>query len=86
MQIEKTQISENGRIVIPAAFRKAMGLKPGETVVMRMEEKKLYIQSQRQAIEQAQALVRKHISPGRRLSDELIAERRSEVKRELRRA
>lgn len=85
MPVETTQISENGRIVIPAAYRKAMGLKGGEMVTIRLDEDGLHIQSQAQAIKRAQAIVRKYVSADRKLSDELIAERRLEAKREARR-
>jgi antitoxin PrlF len=85
MAIETAQIGENGRIVIPAAYRKAMGLKPGEVVTIRMDEDGLHIQSKDQAIKRAQAAVSKYVSPGRSLSEELIAERRLEAKRESKR-
>jgi AbrB family looped-hinge helix DNA binding protein len=85
MPVETAQISENGRIVIPAAYRKAMGLKGGEVVTIRMDEDGLHIQSQAQAVKRAQAIVRKYVSADRSLSDELIAERRLEAKREARR-
>jgi AbrB family looped-hinge helix DNA binding protein len=85
MPEETAQISENGRIVIPAAYRKAMGLKGGEVVTIRMDEDGLHIQSQAQAIKRAQAIVRKYVSADRSLSDELIAERQLEAKREAKR-
>lgn len=81
-QIEKIQMSDNGRIVIPASFRKAMGLKPGETLTARMDGNGIYIQSRRQALDRLRALVRKHVGEGRSLADELIAERRQEAARE----
>jgi AbrB family looped-hinge helix DNA binding protein len=82
MSVETAQISENGRIVIPASYRKAMGLKGGEVLTIRMDEDGLHIQSQRQALLRAQAAVRKFVSADRSLVDELIAERRLEAKRE----
>jgi len=82
MQVEKAQLGENGRIVIPAAFRKALGLKGGEVLTMRMDEDGLHIQTKRQALLKARALVRQHIDKNRSLSDELIAERRLEANRE----
>ncbi|HSY67708.1 MAG TPA: AbrB/MazE/SpoVT family DNA-binding domain-containing protein [Edaphobacter sp.] len=85
MATETTQIGENGRIVIPAAYRKAMGLKAGETVMIRMDEDGLHIQSKEQAIKRAQAAVRKYVGPDRSLSEELITERRLEAKREAKR-
>ena len=85
MSVETAQISENGRIVIPASYRKAMGLKGGEVLTIRMDEEGLHIQSQRQALLRAQAAVRKFVSADRSLVDELIAERRLEAKRETER-
>jgi AbrB family looped-hinge helix DNA binding protein len=85
MTVETTQIGENGRIVIPAAYRKAMGLKAGETVTIRMDEEGLHIQSREQTIKRAQAAIRKYVSPDRSMSEELIAERRLEAKREAKR-
>ena len=82
MQLEKAQLGENGRIVIPSAFRKALGLKGGEVLTMRLDEDGLHIQTKRQALIKARAIVREHISADRSLSDELIAERRLEAKRE----
>ena len=82
MAVERAQMSENGRIVIPAAFRKAMGLKGGQVVTMRLDEEGLHIQSRAQAIKHAQAVVRKYVPEGVSLVDDLIAERRREAKRE----
>lgn len=82
MTIERAQVSENGRIVIPVAFRKAMGLKGGESVTLSLDEHGLHIQTQRQRIARAQAMVREFVGPERSLADELIAERRLEAKRE----
>lgn len=82
MQVEKAQLGENGRIVIPAAFRKALGLKGGDVLTMRIDEDGLHIQTKRQALLRSRSIVRAHISADRRLSDELIAERRLESKRE----
>ena len=75
----KTRISIGGRLVIPAAYRKALGLKPGDEVVLVLEEGEIRVISQRQAIARAQALVRRYIPKGRDLSGELIRERREEI-------
>ena len=79
---EMTRMSENGRIVIPAPIREAMGLRAGDTLEVSLEEDGLRLRTQRQMIARAQAMVRKMFGPGRSLSDELIAERRLEAKRE----
>ena len=78
----RTRVNENGRVVIPAMFRKAMGIKVGDEVVLRMEDNELRILTLKRRIERAQQLVRQHVKPGTSLVDELIAERREAAKRE----
>jgi AbrB family looped-hinge helix DNA binding protein len=72
---ERVCVSEGGRIVIPARFRKALGLSPGDDVVVRLDGDELRIVSVGAGIARAQAIMRKH-SGGRPLVDEFIAERR----------
>jgi AbrB family looped-hinge helix DNA binding protein len=81
-QEARARVNENGRVVIPAAFRKAMGIKVGDEVVLRIEDNELRILTLKQRIERAQRLVRQHVKPGTSLVDELIADRREAAKRE----
>ena len=76
------RVNENGRVVIPAPYRKALGIKAGDEVILRMEDDELRITTMRRRIEHAQRLVRKYVKPGTFLVDELIAERREAAKRE----
>jgi AbrB family looped-hinge helix DNA binding protein len=78
----RVKINDNGRVVIPASIREALGVKAGDDLVMRMEGDELRITSQRQRILKAQRLIRDHVEASRSLSDELIAERREAAKRE----
>jgi AbrB family looped-hinge helix DNA binding protein len=84
MKIEgiQTRINENGRIVVPAVIRKAMGLKLGDSVVMSLEDGVLRIEPQKARIRRVQQSLRELIPADRVLSDELIAERREEARRE----
>ena len=82
MDVEWAQISKNGRIVVPVAYRKAMGLKGGERLALSLDREGLHIQSQRQMLERAQATVKELFGPGHSPSAELLAERRLEAKRE----
>jgi AbrB family looped-hinge helix DNA binding protein len=82
MSVETTRMSENGRVLIPATYRKELGFQPGETLTLRIDESGLHIQSRRQAILRVRENMKKYIKPGRSVSDELIAERRLEAKRE----
>lgn len=78
----KTRVNENGRVVIPASFRKALGIRAGDEVVLRLEEGELRISTLKRRIERAQQLVRKHVRPGTSLVNELIAERREASRNE----
>jgi AbrB family looped-hinge helix DNA binding protein len=78
----RLKVNENGRVVIPAQFRKALGIKTGDEVILRMEEDELRITTTQKRIDRAQKLVRKYIKPGVSLVDELIADRRREAEDE----
>ena len=77
----KTKLGNGGRLVIPAKYRKALDLKPGDEVVLLLDKNEIRIMGAHQAIKQAQAIVRRYIPEGRSLSDELIQERREETSR-----
>lgn len=78
----KTHLSQGGRIVIPAGYRKALGLKPGDDVVLVLEGNEVRLVTPRQAVKRAQSLVRQFVPKGRTLADELIKDRRQEVRLE----
>ena len=77
-----SKINQNGRIVIPAAIRQEMGLKAGESVLMEVEDGVLRIESYRARIRRIQREIAQFAKPGILASDELIAERREEARRE----
>jgi AbrB family looped-hinge helix DNA binding protein len=78
----RLRLNENGRVVIPAPFRKALGIKPGDEVILRVDDGELRITTMKQRIERAQRRARQYVKPGVSLVDELIAERREEAERE----
>jgi len=78
----KTTLSSNGRIVIPAAIRAELGVAPGDTLLMSVEDGVLRIESYATRIRRVQESLRQLIPPGRILSDEIIADRREEARRE----
>lgn len=77
-----TKIAEGGRVVIPAEYRRKLGMEPGQEVIIRLEEGELRILTRTEAVRRAQALVRQHVNRDRSLVDELITERRAEAIRE----
>ena len=78
----RTRLNENGRIVIPAAMRAALGLQSGDEVTLIVDDGELRLTTPARRIERAQRLVRKHVPKGVSLSAELIADRRREAARE----
>lgn len=75
-------VGPDGRIVIPVQFRRVLQIEPGDEVRLKIVDGELRVIGKKAAIEQAQALVRKFVPEGVSLSDELIAERRTEAARE----
>ena len=76
-----TKIGRSGRIVIPAEYRRALGLESGDTVVMVFEDGEIRLSTPKRVVQRAQALVREYVPAGRKLSEELLRERREEVAR-----
>jgi AbrB family looped-hinge helix DNA binding protein len=82
MAVERAYLDKHGRVVIPASFRKEMGWHPGEKLTLSLGDNELRMLSVRQAIKKLQDEVRKYVPEGVSLADELIRERREEVRRE----
>jgi AbrB family looped-hinge helix DNA binding protein len=78
----RVRVNEDGRVLIPASYRRALGIKAGDEVILRMEDGELRITTMKRRLERAQRRVRKYVKPGVSLVDELIAERREAAKRE----
>jgi AbrB family looped-hinge helix DNA binding protein len=78
----RTRIGEKGRVVIPAAIRKALGMDVGGVLDMRVENGELRISTFESRLRRAQEHVRQYIPEGVLLSEELSAERREAAKNE----
>ena len=75
------RLNENGRIVIPAAIRRQMGLAAGDTLLFSIDGDVLKVESHRARIHRIQESMRHLIPPDRCLSDELIAEGVDRIKK-----
>ena len=82
IQSETANVNESGRVVIPASYRKMLGLNGGGRVIFIVKGDEVRITTRRQMLEQARRRIRKYAKPGTSLSEELIAERREAAKRE----
>ena len=71
-----TTVAEGGRIVIPASYRKALGVRPGDEIVLRFADGEVRITSRAQARRRAREYVRSLVPKGESMVDELIRERR----------
>ena len=78
----KTRVATGGRVVIPAAFRKALGIETGDQVILRLEEGAVTVISPAEALRRLQDLVSRVVPEGVSLAQELIRERREEAQRE----
>lgn len=79
---ETTRITEGGRIVIPARYRRDLNLHTGDDLIVQVEDGELRIYTLQHAVERAQRIVQAHVPDGVSLADELIQDRRAEARRE----
>lgn len=79
---EGTRVDGQGRVVIPAVIRHALGMEPGDPVTLRVVDGEIRITTRRAALGRARAAVMAATQGRRSLVDELIAERRAEAARE----
>lgn len=83
MQSYTTHLEKSGRILIPAALRRHLGLSVGSPVIIKLDESgALEITSRSQALAKVQRELRKYIPKGEDPAVELIRDRRAEVERE----
>ena len=82
MQHTATKLDRHGRVVIPAGYRRALGLRPGDALTLEIDDGALRLIPLSVAIRQAQESVAKYVDKNRSLAAELIAERRAEAARE----
>lgn len=78
----RVRLAGNGRVVIPSAIRKQLGMREGDELVFRVEDDELRVSTIKRLIARAQRHARRYVKPGVSLVDELLAERREAAKRE----
>jgi antitoxin PrlF len=78
-----TRLDGQGRIVIPAVLRRALGLHEGDELTLELEDGALRVLTRGEAMRRAQEYVsRLTARTDGSLADELIAERRAEAANE----
>ncbi len=73
----------DGRVLIPVELRRELTLGPGETLVARVEDDRLVLQSRDAMLRLVQERFRAAIPRDVSLADELIEERRRQAAREV---
>lgn len=76
------EIDARGRLPIPSQMLGALGVRPGDRVMVEIEGNDLRIRNVLAVVAQVQAFVRSFVPDDVSLVDELIAERRREAERE----
>jgi AbrB family looped-hinge helix DNA binding protein len=77
----EVRLGPQGRIVIPAEMRRALGVEEGDTLVAWTESGRLVLETQASLLQRLQDHFAT-LAPDMSLSAELIAERREEAQRE----
>jgi antitoxin PrlF len=68
-------LGQQGRVVIPAGVRAALGLAPGDRLHLHLVGQRLVLERQQDAVDELRGLA-SNIPKTRSLVDELLAERR----------
>jgi bifunctional DNA-binding transcriptional regulator/antitoxin component of YhaV-PrlF toxin-antitoxin module len=77
------RVEKSGRILIPVAVCRKLGLKEGKSdLLLDVDETPVGVMTRAQALARVQEWAARYAKPGRVVSEELIAERRREAARE----
>jgi AbrB family looped-hinge helix DNA binding protein len=82
MTAVRAKMVEGGRVIVPAAFRRQMGVANGDTLLLELHGDELRIRPARSALRRLQAKLKPLGIAGGSVADELIADRRAEAARE----
>ena len=82
MRSVAVKVSASGRLHLPSEVRKALGLKGSGHVVITVADGQATLTTMAENLARIRALARPYAPKGRLASEELIAERREEARRE----
>ena len=75
----RVRLDAAGRVVVPAGFRKSLGIDTGQELVMSMDDGFVRLQTIDAALERVRAIARRRRRSNASVVDEFIAERRAEA-------
>lgn len=76
MERTTVRLGSAGRFVIPARYRRLLGVDEGDELIVRFEDGELRVTSRELAVARAKALVQRVAPASGTLSERLVAERR----------
>lgn len=79
--LDRVKLGEGGRLVIPAAMREALGVKPGDEMALEVENGELKVKSYRSVISDLQAEFSELVPAGTDVVGDFLKERKEEQKR-----
>ena len=75
----RVRVDAAGRIVVPAGFRKSLGIDAGQELLISLDDGVVKLQTIDAALERVRAIARRRRRSDASVVDEFIAERRSEA-------
>ncbi len=75
----RAAVGPGGRVVIPAAYRRALEVEEGDYIVMQMDGEDLRVSNDAKELQRMREVLNSYVPEGVSVVDELIAERRREV-------
>ena len=82
MQSIDVKVASNGRMILPASVRKAMGLHGDAKVILTVEDDQVRLSPIGHGVSRAQALYREHAKQARTI-DDFLADRKAEASTEV---
>jgi AbrB family looped-hinge helix DNA binding protein len=82
MQTIDVKVASNGRMILPASVRKAMGLHGDAKVILTIEDDQVRLSPIGHGVSRAQALYREHAKEAR-TTDDFLNDRKAEAAAEL---
>jgi bifunctional DNA-binding transcriptional regulator/antitoxin component of YhaV-PrlF toxin-antitoxin module len=85
MSAISVRVEKSGRVLIPVAVRRQLGLKEGKSdLLLNINQGSVGVTTRAQALAEVQKWAARYAKPGRLISDDLIKDRRREAAKESR--
>jgi len=82
MELITCKVDNQGRITLPANWRREQKVEAGIEVVVTCDDHGLFVQTKQQALHEAQAIIAKYPKPAESAVAQLLAQRRQEAEQE----